>query len=363
MTFTTGSTGTPKAASRSHAFLHEQFKILAEEISTTPDEVCMTTLPIVLLIQLGTGNTSVIANFSAKKPQKLKPIIIIDAIKKFGVNTLIASPYFIKRIAEEIMVGKISSPPQITKIFSGGAPVFPMEAALFESAFPKASIKIVFGSTEAEPISLADAMALKNKSLAHGLWVGNIHPQTRLKIIPISEAPISVATDDALNQMALPLNEIGEILVAGNHVLKSYFNSPDAFKQNKIVTAETTWHRTGDSGFVDEKNELFLTGGCTTLIYRNGQVFSPFILEGVLQKSELIAKGTLLENNHKIYVVAELKKRNAIQQDIKTELEILAPALAKYIDEIITIKAIPRDPRHNSKIDYAVLRKMVFGVK
>ena len=64
ITFTTGSTGTPKAASRSHHILNEQFKALSDEIEPKETDIDITLLPIVLFINLGIGSTSVIFKYN-----------------------------------------------------------------------------------------------------------------------------------------------------------------------------------------------------------------------------------------------------------------------------------------------------------
>ena len=68
ITFTTGSSGTPKAALRTHGFLNEQFDALLEEIEPKATDIDMPVLPIVLFVNLGVGSTSVIANFNMAKP-------------------------------------------------------------------------------------------------------------------------------------------------------------------------------------------------------------------------------------------------------------------------------------------------------
>ena len=50
ITFTTGSTGTPKAARRTHTFLKEQFDALLDEINPKPEDIDMPVLPIILFI-------------------------------------------------------------------------------------------------------------------------------------------------------------------------------------------------------------------------------------------------------------------------------------------------------------------------
>jgi olefin beta-lactone synthetase len=103
ITFTTGSTGTPKAAKRTHGFLKAQFEALIEKIDPQPDDVDMPVLPIVLLINLGAGCTSVIADFKASKPEQLKPQNVLEQIERFGVNRMVASPFFVKQMSKYII--------------------------------------------------------------------------------------------------------------------------------------------------------------------------------------------------------------------------------------------------------------------
>ena len=81
ITFTTGSTGTPKAALRSHVFLNEQFKALLHEIQPKPTDIDMPILPIVLFVNLGVGCTSIIADYKQTKPNNLDPKKIINQLQ------------------------------------------------------------------------------------------------------------------------------------------------------------------------------------------------------------------------------------------------------------------------------------------
>ncbi|WP_054696237.1 AMP-binding protein [Geotalea toluenoxydans] len=56
ITFTSGSTGQPKAAVRSHGFLLEQHRVLERTIHLTADTVDLTTLPVFVLANLARGS-------------------------------------------------------------------------------------------------------------------------------------------------------------------------------------------------------------------------------------------------------------------------------------------------------------------
>ncbi len=350
ITFTTGSTGTPKAANRPHEFLKEQFNALLHEIDPKVEDIDMPVLPIVLFVNLGVGCTSVIADFKMTKPELMNASLIVEQIKKNNVSRITASPFFIKKLSEHAILKGIEYS-QVEKIFTGGAPVFPNEASLYLKAFPNSSSMVVYGSTEAEPISSIDARELVKRSeeLSFGLPVGRPYHKINLKIIEINNNKIPKCSEEKLNKMVVDDGKIGEIIVSGHHVLKKYFNNEEAFRKNKIVVNDTIWHRTGDSGLLKEK-ELFLTGRCKQLIKLGEHYLSPFIIENKLQNIEGVAMGTLMTiGKQHILVIQSVLKRRQLKQYIKDIL----------YDRIIIVDLIPRDSRHNSKIDYEKLKCIV----
>lgn len=65
----------------------------------------------------------------------------------------------------------------------------------------------------------------------------------------------------------LPRGEIGEICIYGPHIIKGYLNRPDA-------TAETIvdgWLHTGDIGYLDEDNFVYLVDRAKDMVLRGGE--------------------------------------------------------------------------------------------
>ncbi len=353
ITFTTGSTGTPKAAIRTHGLLRAQFEALRPVTDPQPGEVGMATLPIVLLINLAGGVASVIADFNGRKPASLDPAKIVAQLQAHEVDCLIASPFFVRKLAEYLIARQLQIP-KLTKILTGGAPVFPAEAQIFQRAFPAARIGLVYGSTEAEPISSIEAKELTSitsEGPTNGLPVGRPEQETTVKIIQISDEPIVISTRTELEALERKSGEIGEIIVSGKHVLRDYLHNEAALRRNKIFIGGQCWHRTGDSGFMDENGYLFLTGRCHTLIYQNEKIFSPFVFEARFQEIDGIAAGTIMQIDGQLCAVIEAARE--IDRDaLKSLISVRSPSP----DRLIVVKKIPRDPRHNSKIDYERLK-------
>lgn len=356
ITFTTGSTGAPKAARRSHGFLAAQFNALMEELGPSPDEVVMTTLPIVLFMALGMGRTSVIPDFKPQRPETFRGPAVIGDLLRHKVNRLIASPSQVLALCGDLRSGEVRIP-TLTHVTTGGAPVFPREAERMSAALASSVVRVVYGSTECEPISSIDArvLATEHAAVERGSCVGAVSRHTALRIIRIDERPIPTASPQELQGMVLPTGQVGEILVSGHHVLTSYFNNEEAFRRNKIVVDGTIWHRTGDSGFLDGAGRLFLCGRCEQLIAKGNDVLAPFVLENRLALHEGVVHGTILQRDGRVIAVVQAAP-GADQDGLRASLL----AAHRELDAVAFIRRMPMDPRHRSKIDHALLRDRSF---
>ncbi|KAF2177144.1 phenylacetyl-CoA ligase [Zopfia rhizophila CBS 207.26] len=73
--------------------------------------------------------------------------------------------------------------------------------------------------------------------------------------------------------------EEGEIWIKGPNIFKGYYNNPRATAES--IDAEG-WYRTGDVGYVDEQNNIYITDRVKELIKYNGFQVAPAQLEGLL---------------------------------------------------------------------------------
>jgi len=79
MTFTSGSTGMPKAIVRTHQFLQTQYETLRPYIELKEGDVDLTALPIFLLANLLSGMSSVIADVTLQNPKNKDEDDVVDA--------------------------------------------------------------------------------------------------------------------------------------------------------------------------------------------------------------------------------------------------------------------------------------------
>lgn len=357
ITFTSGSTGMPKAACRSHAFLLAQHKALAESLDLREAEVDLITLPVFALANLASGLTSVIADTDLRFPAKADSVAISKQCRQHQVSRCAASPAFFAKLQSDHAL------PAFNAIYTGGAPVFPCLLDALQSTHPGMQVVTVFGSTEAEPIShIAWQDTSESDRLdmvtGQGLLVGQAVTATRLRIIPDQTGtPLGPMEQTDFDALELAPGEIGEIVVTGCHVLKGYLHGIGN-EESKISVHQaqenTVWHRTGDAAWRDLTGRIWLMGRCSAAIHRPRQApVYPFGIECAAMNHPAVTRCSLLMHQDQITLVVEGSLSDAESQQLQSELSQLE------VEQILHLPHLPVDKRHNAKIDYPELLRLL----
>ncbi len=352
ITFTSGTSGHPKGADRSFGFLTAQLKTLEPHLKNKTICRDFTNFPIVGLADLALGNTVVVPNINLMKIHQANPGDIAANLKKTKTNRLIVSPSLLERTVEGIWDNQNN---ELHTVMTGGAPI---PYSLVESClanFPDINFEAIFGSTEAEPIATTTFADMK-KNMADplkGVFVGKPVDEIDLKIIKPHQGQIDA---DLFEKLICKNGSVGELVVTGEHVNKSYFENKKAFYDNKIVDKYGhIWHRTGDIGYFSE-NGLYLTGRLSRLIKKGESILFPYPIEFFLEREfGLKDTGYVQSENGEITLCIggeEYADKKEIKQALKSN---------NYpVDNIKTVKQhLPRDPRHRSKLNVNQLTKMI----
>ncbi len=358
ITFTSGSTGIPKAAVRTHGFLLAQHRTLSRALHFEEDETDLITLPVFVLANLASGLTSVLADTDLRAPGKADAAAIFRQSTCHRATRCAASPAFF-----EALLKHPGGLPPFAKIFTGGAPVFPDLLARLRAALPDAAVTAVYGSTEAEPMAHLDARDYDDTLLARtaagqGLCAGTPVPEIDLRILrDHGGTPLPRLAPADFEALLLPPGEAGEIVVAGDHVLKGYLDGIGD-EETKIHVGDTTWHRTGDAGWIDEAGRLWLLGRCSAKLppissAPPGAPDYPFAIECALR------------TRHPAFRTAAIGwrgKRTLViggEPEAAELAEMQARASALGIEDLRIVRELPLDRRHNAKIDYPALRALL----
>ncbi len=152
----------------------------------------------------------------------------------------------------------------------GGAPVHPDLVDKIDKSGGGTQPSQGYGMTEVCGIISAAAGPLFSQN-----------PASAGVIVPIYEAKI---VDEEGN--TLPIGETGEFCVRGSQVIKGYLNRPEA-------TAETIvdgWLYTGDIGYMDEHNFIYLVDRAKDMVLRGGENVYCSEVETAIFKHDAVAE-------------------------------------------------------------------------
>lgn len=359
VSFTSGSTGSPKAAVRSHGFLLAQHRAISNNHCAVAGTKNLPLFPVFVLSNLASGVTSILADVDLRRPDRIDVAALIQAIGRYQPHSLGAPPVVLSRVIEYCNQHRLYLSQKLT-VYSGGAPVFPALLNDFKRIAPNAQLVSVYGSTEAEPIALSayeDNGSGSNASSdrSKGLLAGMPVPEISLRIIKDSTKDVkSTMSTGAFEEICLRSDEIGEIVVSGEHVLQTYLNG-NGDAENKIRVDGRVWHRTGDAGSLDSDGRLWLAGRCQARLEDDRGISYPLGVEAAALEVGYVERAALvtLQGDRVLLVACKRVYQNLVEQEIRTRL------VGAGIDVLRFMSSLPVDHRHNGKIDYARLHKLL----
>ncbi len=316
ISFTSGTTGQPKAIPRSHGFLMAQHDAIAPLLNSDTPQRDLVAFPVFALINLAAGRTTVLPNWKISKPGSVTPAQLSGWIRQQQVTRILVPP----SLCDKLTLCDDTAPLQ--KVFTGGGPVFP---DLVETLHSTVGLEVtcVYGSTEAEPIAHLDAGEISEKdrqkmASGNGLLVGQ----------PVAQVALRIQND--------------EIQVAGAHVNDGYLD-PAHSKENKIADGDVIWHRTGDAGALDDQGRLWLWGrvgsDVTTPL---GRIY-PFAIEVAARQWPGVERSALVAVDDQAVLCVQGQAEH---------LPDWRNAARKFgVPKVVSVPTIPMDKRHASKVD------------
>lgn len=362
--FTTGSTGPAKGVE----YTHRTALSIARQIETahgrTRADTSLVTLPFYGVLDLVYGSTVVLAPLHPGKVAKADPALITDALDRFAVTTMFASPALLRGLAEHL-TARPHPLPALRCVVSGGAPVpAAVVGALRTVLDAEARVHVTYGATEALPIASIESAeilgeARKRSMEGAGTCVGPPVPGILLRIAPVTDGPLGPAVPGR----GLPEGQVGEILVAGGSVSPRYHGAPRPDPLHKVHEplsdgTERVWHRTGDLGRLDAEGRLWFCGRKTQQVRTTHRDLHTVRCEGVFNAHPLVRRSALVGvgpagRQHPVVCVETVEGAQPEDWDrLTAELRALAGAHSATVglQEFLRHPDFPVDIRHNAKI-------------
>jgi len=259
--YTSGTTGNPKGVMLTHGNLLSNVESVLRISALRPEQVQLSWLPYSHIYARTVDHYRSLLNGSIMALAESAETIVanLEETKPAYMN---AVPRFYEKVLTAVAPDELHDlfGPRLDWLASGGAPL-PLPVA---EAYRSAGVCLTqgYGLTESSPV-ISFNRKEHNK-------LGTVGP-------PLPGVEVSIAAD-------------GEVLTRGPHVMKGYWNNPQA-------TAEAItdgWLHTGDLGRLDEDGFLIITGRKKELlVLSNGKKVVPSYLEGLLVADECIDQAVI----------------------------------------------------------------------
>ncbi|HAZ10735.1 MAG TPA: long-chain fatty acid--CoA ligase [Candidatus Omnitrophica bacterium] len=320
--YTSGTTGNPKGAMLTHKNFLSNVKSCISGIDVSEKDNFICVLPmfhsfaftVCILLPLAVGASITII-------EHVRPFrrVIRNIIKK-KITVFIGIPAIFNVLAHmeipHVFTSRVLKLIDPIKLCISGAAALPTEVLkAFENKF-RVPLVEGYGLTEASPVVSFNPARGIRKPGSVGL--------------PIEGVEVKIV-DDKNNQ--LTCNEVGELLVKGDNIMKGYFNNDAETKE----VIKDNWLYTGDIAKLDEDGYIYIVDRKKDMINVRGFNVYPVEIEKVLLKHPKIKEAAVIGIADKFK--GEVPKAFIILKENET---LSGSEVIKYLRKNLALFKIPK---------------------
>jgi len=158
---------------------------------------------------------------------------------------------------------------------------------------------------------------------------------------------------------SLPAGERGEICVKGPNVMKGYWNRPEATTE---AIDQNGWFHTGDVGYFDDDNFLFICDRIKDMVISGGENIYPAEVESVLFEHRAIAEVAAIglpDDKWGELLVAVVVLHPGTSLELEQLHDFVGSKLARYKlpRKLHIVDALPRNPA--GKVQKFILKEQM----
>ncbi|CAH9104665.1 unnamed protein product [Cuscuta europaea] len=265
--------------------------------------------------------------------QRFDIVPFLELIQKYKVTICPFVPPIVLAIAKSPAVDNydLSS---VRIVMSGAAPLGKELQDTVRDKFPNATFAQGYGMTEGGSVLAMSLAFAKEPFQIKSGSVGTVVRNAELKIV------------DPEMGSSLPRNQPGEICIRGDQIMKGYLNQPEATKST--IDGEG-WLHTGDIGYIDEDDELFIVDRLKELIKYKGFQVAPAELEALLLNHPLLSDAAVIpmkdEEAGEVPVAFVVKSNGCtITEDEVKDFVSKQVIFYKRIKRVFFVDAVPKSP-------------------
>jgi acyl-CoA synthetase (AMP-forming)/AMP-acid ligase II len=343
MLYTSGTTGQPKGTLLSHRSYWLQATTSHLQLGFREDDVGLSMFPMFHMggwsLPLGfwhTGATVVIM-------PKAEPRAILDAIARERVTYLYAVPtvYASLLAALDRERDDVSS----VRLLGGGtAPMAAAQVHAIRDAFRCRDMVILYGSTEAGPVSVLRPADVARK------------PETVGR--PYLDVDVRLVDDEDRD---VPPGATGEIVARSEFTMRGYWRNPEETARTK----RDGWVHTGDLGTFDDEGFLSVVGRRKEVIRSAGESIFPAEIERVLLAHPDVRDASVVgipDAHWGEAVVAAIVRRDGATLDAEAVIAHVRAHLAGYKKpkHVCFLQELPRTAA-SQQVHKPLLREIIVG--
>ncbi|HJF33712.1 MAG TPA: AMP-binding protein [Sporosarcina psychrophila] len=263
--YTSGTTGFPKGVMLTHNNVVNNGKQIGDYMKLTgQDRVCIP-VPFFHCFGCVLGTLAAVTHGSAMiLLEQFDPLQVLKAVQEEKCTALHGVPTMFIAELNHPDFTKYDTSSLRTGIMAGSVcPIEVMKRVIEDMG--ASEITICYGQTESSPVitqTKTDDPIGKRVST-----VGKPHPNVEVKII------------DPVTGEEMPVDVPGELCTRGYHVMKGYYNNPEATRE--VIDVEG-WLHTGDIAVMDENGYIDITGRIKDMVIRGGENIYPKEVEEFL---------------------------------------------------------------------------------
>ena len=270
--YTGGTTGSPKGVMLSHqACLVSAMGSLVTADVLSRAGVLLHAAPMFHLADIAAWNIGNLTGSTHVMVPSFTPAGVLAAIREHGVTDTLLVPTMIQLLVDspEAAESDLSS---LARVMYGASPISETVLRKARAILPNARFTQAYGMTELAPIAtLLTAEDHDNPALTRSCGRPAVHAEVRV-----------VDFDD----VELPLGQVGEIVVRGDHVMTGYWNKPE----ETSAALRGGWMHTGDAGYLDADGYLFVVDRLKDMVVTGGENVYTAEVENALCRHPAVAQ-------------------------------------------------------------------------
>lgn len=267
MLFTSGTTSRPKGVMLSHYNLVNSSLETCEHMKWGDRDKMLIAVPMFHCFGITSSLLSSIhRGFVMHLIEYYKSVTVLDTVHRFRCTLLNGVPSMFLALIRNRDFAKYDLSSLRRGIIAGSA-ISEGEYMQIRKAIPSLKLHSSYGQTETSPcVSIGD---VEDTDEENARTAGRVVENCQVRIADIRDGAV------------LPTGGNGEIQVKGYNVMQGYYNMPEA---TAAAIGADGWLRTGDLGYLDERNFLYVTGRLKEIIIRGGENISPGEIENAVKE-------------------------------------------------------------------------------